>query len=52
MVIITTGEKIVLVEAVNTALAEVENNDDISQGVVDRLHDALEILGVHYDEST
>lgn len=38
-----------ILEALYTALAEVSQTADISQGVVDRLHEAVEILGGHYE---
>lgn len=38
-----------LLEALYTALAETEASIDISQGVIDGLHEAVDILGGHYE---
>lgn len=38
-------EKRAVREAIESALAEIEQSEDFSQGVVDGLNDALRILG-------
>lgn len=52
MKLLVTSDHEVVVEAIRTALAETEDNEDISQGVVDQLHLALQILGAENASDT
>lgn len=47
---ITELERRSIVEAIDQALVEMEESDEISQGCIDDLRDALLILGVKPDE--
>ncbi len=50
--VISVLERNAVIAAIQQALAEVEQLEDISQGVVDDLQDAIRILGgvVHADQ--
>lgn len=46
---ITEQERRYVVEMIEQALVEMEESDQISQGAIDGLVDALKVLGVEYE---
>ena len=52
MKLLATSDHELVVESLHTILAEVEDNEDISQGAVDQLHLALQILGAENAKDT